>query len=278
MARFDGATGSVHYREWLVRRPRATTVLVHGVGEHSGLYGRLAAGLNTRGISVRALDQIGHGRTHGRRGTITSIDDLVSDVGLLTDIAISRDSGTPVFAIGHSLGGIVAAVTASRRPARYAGVVLSGATLSAPAGFGGGDDAGHEDYDLDLDDADLSADPAYLSWLRSDPLVFTSGAEINDSLQRILPPAWEELGANLPALDIPALFIHGEADPVSAVAGAREWSARLARGQLITFPGARHDVLNEVAHEAVMSAIAEFVLATAPDRAAASRPDEQEVP
>ncbi len=255
MPGFDGAAGSVHYREWLVRHPRATVVLVHGVGEHAGLYARFAAGLTSRGISVRALDLIGHGRTHGPRGTITALDDLVSDVGYLSDLAISRNPEVPIFAVGHSLGGIVTAVTASRRPDRYAGVILSGATLSAPPGFGDDGDA------LELDAADLSADPAYLSWLASDPLAFTGGAEISDSLQRILPPAWAKLSASLPALDVPVLLLHGEADPVSPVAGARDWSGRLARGSLITFPAARHDVLNDVGHEAVATAIAEFVLA-----------------
>jgi acylglycerol lipase len=154
---------------------------------------------------------------------------------------------------------------------------LSGATLSAPPGFGGADGTGRQDGDLDLAAADLSADPAYLSWLANDPLVFTGGAEISDSLQRILPPAWDELSASLPALELPVLFVHGAADPVSAVAGARDWSARLARGALVTFPGARHDVLNEVDHPAVLAAIADFVLATA-SGGGASRPAEQDAP
>jgi alpha-beta hydrolase superfamily lysophospholipase len=116
MPSFDGATGPVYYREWLAAAPRASVVFVHGVGEHSGLYHRFAAALNAAGSSVWALDLAGHGRTAGGRGVIGSIDGLDADVASLATIA-ARHGPAPVVLAGHSLGGIVAALNAARRPA-----------------------------------------------------------------------------------------------------------------------------------------------------------------
>ena len=117
--------------------------------------------------------------------------------------------------------------------------------------------------DLDLDASDLSSDPEYLKWLATDPLVFTGGEEMNASLRRILPAAWDELGRTLPALSCPVLFVHGEADQVAPLAGVREWSARLPGAAIRSFPGSRHDVLNEAVHGDVEAAICDFILTTA---------------
>ena len=258
MPAFDGAAGAVHYREWPVPEPRATVVFAHGVGEHAGLYDRYAGQLQDHGISLRALDQLGHGRTaraagDGHRGVMTSAADLVADIEQLTAIAAAADPGVPLILQGHSLGAIMSAVAASRQPGRYAAAVLSGATLAEPEGFGDGGP------DVDLGPGNLSADPDYLRWLAEDPLVFTGGPAMTDSLGRVLPAAWAELAIALPALDLPVLLVHGEDDPVSPVSGARYWAAVLPQARLAIFPGARHDVLNDTVHEQVADVIARFI-------------------
>ncbi|HEY1640863.1 MAG TPA: alpha/beta fold hydrolase [Streptosporangiaceae bacterium] len=257
MPSFDGAAGPAYYREWLVPRPRATVIFAHGVGEHAGLYDRYAGHLGGHGISLRALDQIGHGRSAGSPGTgrwgvITSADDLVADIGQLADLAAAADPGVPLILQGHSLGAIMGAVAATRHPDRYAAVVLSGSKLTEPPGFR--TDTG----DIELAGS-LSADPGYLRWLAEDPLVFTGGPQMTASLRRVLPPAWAELVVALPGLDKPVLLVHGEDDLVSPVSGARYWAAVLPHARLAIFPGARHDVLNETVHEQVAAVIAQFI-------------------
>jgi alpha-beta hydrolase superfamily lysophospholipase len=258
MPGFDGATGPVYYREWPVAEPRASVVFVHGIGEHSGLYARFAAALNAAGSSVWALDLPGHGRTRGEPGVIPSMDGLDGDVTRLATIA-ARQEPAPVVLAGHSLGGITAALNAARQPSRYAGLVLSGTALSEPPRDYGGDFATAVDDAFDMTGGDLSADPEYLAALASDPLVFTGGAAMAASLRRILPPAWAELATTVPGLRLPVLQVHGEMDQVVPVELARAWTARLPRARLITIPGARHDVLNDTAHQAVAEAIAGFI-------------------
>ena len=44
--------------------PKAIVMIAHGMAEHSGRYGRLAAALVQTGFAVYGHDQRGHGRLH----------------------------------------------------------------------------------------------------------------------------------------------------------------------------------------------------------------------
>jgi alpha-beta hydrolase superfamily lysophospholipase len=259
----EGVTGQVFYREWPVSDPVACLVFLHGVGEHSGLYQRLAEALNVGRIAVFALDEIGHGLTVGERGVIGSMDDLVSNAEVLSDISISRYAGVPLVIAGHSLGAVVATLCVVRSPRRYRAVVLSAASLSPPTNWGGRAGRGEWEEGLNFTLSDLSLDPTYVKQLTTDELAFTASDEMAASLRRILPSAWEEISVGLPRLTLPVLVVHGEDDPISPVSSARGWANRLVGGRLKSFPGARHDVLNDVVYEEVGRVIAEFVIEVA---------------
>lgn len=51
---------------------RGWVVLVHGLGEHSGRYGKLISMLNEAGFAVYTFDWPGHGKSPGRGGTPAS--------------------------------------------------------------------------------------------------------------------------------------------------------------------------------------------------------------
>jgi alpha-beta hydrolase superfamily lysophospholipase len=257
MPTFDGATGRVYYKAWRVPAPRtAAVVFLHGFGEHSGLYHRYGNTLNRAGIELWALDEIGHGLTEGERAVIRSIDDLVENGRRLTALAEAVQPGIPVWLAGHSLGAAAAAVSATRDPGRYAGLILSGAALSPLDWVTAlGEDDGAE---LALEPSDLSSDPFYLDELAYDPLAFTSAAG-GRSLAAVLPAAWAELDSGFGQVPLPVLLVHGSDDPVIPVAHAREWVGRLKRARLAEFAGSRHDILNETVHQEVAAAITGFI-------------------
>ncbi|MQY02695.1 alpha/beta fold hydrolase [Actinomadura macrotermitis] len=252
---FDGAAGRVYYRSWTAAQPRAGLVFLHGFGEHSGLYHRLAAALNHRDISVWALDEVGHGLSEGRRGHVPSLDPLVTNARALTEIAAA--DGLPLLLAGHSLGGTAAALAAVRDPGPYAGLVLSG----TPLGHLDWLDELPEDGGVDLDPAALSADPAYLDALENDPLAFTEAEAVFPG--DALGAAWKEIGPRFAELTLPILFVHGSADVIAPIEGNETWAVRLDNAELARFEGARHDVLNETVHREVAAAIADFTLKAA---------------
>jgi alpha-beta hydrolase superfamily lysophospholipase len=256
MPDFDGVQGRVHYRAWRSPRPRAALVFLHGFGEHSGLYERLAEALTARGIDLWALDEIGHGLSDGERGIVGSVDALEANARAFTEIVRRARPGLPLVLAGHSLGGVTAALAIARDASPWSGVVLSGTPIEPPqwaqeqiASAGDG---------LALLPEDLSSDPWYLNALANDPLAFT---ETEGSPLDALPTAWEELARTFAGVRTPVLFIHGGDDPVAPIEGSRRWADELADGRLREFPGARHDVLNETVHASVAAAIADWVLA-----------------
>jgi len=259
---FDGAVGRVYFRAWRAPAPSlASVVFLHGFGEHSGLYHRLGDALTAAGIDLWALDEIGHGLSDGPRAVIESIDDLVQNGRRLTALADAAEPGRPIFLAGHSLGAAAAAVSASRDPSAYRGLILSGAPLS-PLDWVTDLSADGDGATLSLDPAELSADPFYLDELENDPLAFT-GAEGAGALLSTLPPAWTELRATFSRIALPVLFVHGAQDPIVPADIARAWSALVPDGRLAEFAGARHDVLNETVHREVAAAITGFIRSVA---------------
>ena len=73
MPYFTGAQGRVHHDTWLpTGEVRSVVILLHGYGEHLGLYDALGHRLSRDGHAVHALDCVGHGRTDGERATVES--------------------------------------------------------------------------------------------------------------------------------------------------------------------------------------------------------------
>jgi alpha-beta hydrolase superfamily lysophospholipase len=262
----DGVSGRVYYRQWDHPAPEAVLVLLHGFGEHTGLYHRYAAELAPHGVELWALDEVGHGLSDGERGDVGSLDDLAANGARLLDLVTARRPDLPVVVSGHSLGSLAALLLALDRPEAFTGVVLSGAPLSelpwlleAAASPDGGA--------LDLDPAALSSDPFYLDALGNDPLAFTE-ADVVGVLTAAFVPAWKRLETDLPRLALPVLAVHGERDTIAPVEGVRAWLGRLPGLRLHVVEDAGHDVLNEVQHRAVADAIGGFVRSVArPDAA-----------
>jgi alpha-beta hydrolase superfamily lysophospholipase len=102
-------------QSWLPEdSPRAVLVLSHGLGEHSGRYAALAGELVGQGYGVYALDHRGHGRSPGPRADIQRFAHLVSDLCVFVGRCSRQHLDTPVYLLGHSMGGAVAFESALR--------------------------------------------------------------------------------------------------------------------------------------------------------------------
>jgi len=108
---------------------RAVIVIVHGLCEHSGRYQYVTAEFNNFGYSVYRFDNRGHGRSGGDRGYINDFNELIDDAQKVVDRVRLENPGLPVFMLGHSLGGFIAAACAVKYPGRLSGQVLSGAAV-----------------------------------------------------------------------------------------------------------------------------------------------------
>jgi acylglycerol lipase len=260
MPYFIGSPGRIHPEVWLpdgdVER---VVVLLHGYGEHLGLYDPLARRLTAVGCAVHAMDAMGHGRSDGERAVL-DWDDYVDDARQLANLARDRHPGRPLVLVGHSAGGLASYLLALRSPGIADGLVLSGSPLRRQEWVEEMLAAG-EDADLpDVDPGEVfSTHPEYVHALMHDPLTWHGGfrRETLEGITRAWPHAAAGLAEGLP--DLPTLFVHGEDDQIVQLADARAGAARLPRARLVTFPGDLHDVLNEHDRDAVHEVVAAFV-------------------
>ncbi len=117
-------------RTWPVEAPRAALVVVHGLGEHSGRYTRVAEAMGAEGVLTISYDQRGHGRSPGRPGD-ASFAALEGDLRTLLLEARRGDATClPVFLLGHSMGGLIALRHALAAPEGLSGLILSAPWLA----------------------------------------------------------------------------------------------------------------------------------------------------
>ncbi|MGY1815341.1 alpha/beta fold hydrolase [Blastococcus sp. SYSU D00820] len=276
---------------------RAVLQIVHGLSEHAGRYGRLAAALTARGVAVGALDHRGHGRTAestgpGRfgdaaAGQATSSDAVLDDVRNLGERLAADHPGVPRFLLGHSLGSTVALASAERDGAPLAGLVLSGPIGIAPqmaaavpqleaavaAGMGdqpmevlGAFNAAFEPARTPYDW--LSRDEAEVDAYLADPLcgddlppTYGYGAGMFALIGRAA--AAGEV-ARLPE-GLPVLVLAGRRDPVGGEDGDQVVAlADLLRGSgrpvdLRLYPEARHEVFNETNRDEVTADLLDWL-------------------
>ena len=119
---------ALFYRQWSDETTgRAAIAVVHGYGEHSGRYERLARRLVPLGYSVYACDLRGHGLSPGRRGHIERFSEYLLDTAGFLRLVRTQERDRPLILLGHSLGGLIAA-----RYAQDPAVDLPGMVLSSP--------------------------------------------------------------------------------------------------------------------------------------------------
>lgn len=112
-------------RRWPRPEPTARLLLVHGFAEHSGRYDHVAAALLACGIDVTAFDLRGHGESGGTRAFVERFDDYLDDVDAALGTITGQRGAEPLFLLGHSMGGLVAALHVLDRPTGIDGLVMS---------------------------------------------------------------------------------------------------------------------------------------------------------
>lgn len=255
---------------------RAALLLVHGFGEHHGRYARQIAHLTEAGVAVFAFDLPGHGRSSGRRAVV-DVNALVGAVhtALLRVAGYARERGIPVGLMGHSMGGLLAAATAVRVPGAVDGMFLSSPALLVGAGY-------PEWYknlgDLlaavapwapasSLDPKGISRIEEYVEDYSGDPLVHHKPVPALTAATML--SAGETTRAQAGTISIPTRIIHGTEDSLADIAGSRKFAALSAAAReragltpavtLTEFPGAFHEIFNDLDADAAYVQLDEWL-------------------
>ncbi|HEU23785.1 MAG: lysophospholipase [Athalassotoga sp.] len=113
---------------WPASNPRAIVVIVHGLGEHVSRYDVISKEFNDAGLEMTGFDQRGHGRNPGVKGHVDRFEDFLKD---LDDFIKTQKTDLPIFMLGHSLGGLIAARYNEEFQGRLKGTILSSGAFSS---------------------------------------------------------------------------------------------------------------------------------------------------
>ena len=127
----------LYTRVWLPdEEPVGVLVLAHGLAEHGGVYGELAASVVGQGFVMYAADHRGHGWTAPdmtQLGFFAAEDGWAKAVGDLGTVIASAEKahpGVPLFLLGHSMGSIMARCYAIENSQQLAGPGADGGRLA----------------------------------------------------------------------------------------------------------------------------------------------------
>ena len=248
----------------LVRRwdpdgpPIATVIVVHGLGDHSGRYERVASALADHACAVVSFDLIGHGESGGRRGHVDEWHLYLDQIERHADVA--RAEG-PVVVMGHSMGGLVAldyalsdhhdpdllvlsapSLTGGRAWQRFVAPIVGkvAPTLAIPTVF----------------EADqLSRDPSVGEAYFADPMVLTRATA---RLGASVLVTGDRCRARIHELAVPTLVLHGGADTIVPPTA----SLPLEESQFVErrlYPRLRHELFNEPEGEEILAEVADWI-------------------
>ncbi|SUT85957.1 alpha/beta hydrolase fold protein [Actinobacillus ureae] len=109
---------------------KAVLVISHGLASHSGVFGNFAEQMTNNDIAIYRFDARGHGKSDGRdKIHINSYFEMVEDLRQIVQKAKQENPNAPLFVMGHSMGGHITALYATKYPNETNGVILAAGVL-----------------------------------------------------------------------------------------------------------------------------------------------------
>jgi acylglycerol lipase len=258
----------IFHQHWSPQdEPKANIVVVHGLAEHSGRYMNVVHRFVPSGYAVYGLDHLGHGKSGGDRVYVDRFQDYIITLKKYVDMIRNRWPDKPLFMIGHSMGGLIAAAYLLEYQHHLDGAVLSGPGVKVPDNISKAviyvgrvlsiliPKAGI----LQLDAEGVSRDPAVVDAYINDPLVFSGkitarlGAEMLKTMQDVTEKA--------AGITLPISIVQGSDDKLVDPDGAQLLYDTVGAidKTIKVYDGFYHEVFNEPGHEQVLNDVQTWI-------------------
>lgn len=245
--------------------PKAVLIVAHGLSNHLGLYDDFSKDLNKEKIAIYRYDHRGHGLSEGKRGYVKSFFEMVDDMDVIVKKAKSENPKLPVFILGHSMGGHVAALYGTKYPGNVNGYILAAGVLryhqmnfgylprpEDPESYISVIKAAHGTMNLpgfkDLLELSVKGDSLSLK-------------ECSVSLINAFKPGLEYLRDNSRKFTDPVLLVSGDADLYVVPQDAIDfyWQTNSTDNSLRLYSGIGHFLMNEEKGDVVTKDIVDWL-------------------
>jgi acylglycerol lipase len=242
--------------------PTAILCFHHGIGEHIGRYKEIFSRFADAGIAVYSGDVAGHGKSEGHRAYVDSYVETVDEfeafckhaaADVRSRFPAAAASPPPMFIAGHSMGGLIAALTCLRDQSAWTGLMVCSPALDVEWNLVLRMQAVVGDLLAALvpkarlvpavDPAAMNPDPELVKDIMADPLNTVGNLPIrtgNEVLRgmRLLRKHW-------PEFTLPIYAHHGAVDKCTSAPATQAFvaAAGSADKTLHLVPGGFHEVL-----------------------------------
>lgn len=270
-----------------VINPKAVALVIHGMQEHSGRYRHFAEFLNAGGYNVITSDSRGHGKTMPSPndygcGEKDIFSESIFDQLNIIEYIKKNYPNLPIYLFGHSYGSFLSQKLLQISP-DIQKIVLCGTTYGNNFSYKAGLVLANllkffgkeKSRATAIEKMSLSAWGKKFengNWLSRDTKVFEAyqndplcGGSFPISFYRSLFKNMTKVNKGIKQISKTKkiLLIAGESDPVGGNAKLvkKLYNTYISNGinaQLITYPGARHELINEINNAQVYNDILDF--------------------
>lgn len=264
--RLEVSNSEIFTRNTAPDKVKGVVVVVHGMGEHSGRYiDSVVPTLIDNALAVVLYDQIGHGKSSGKRGHCSGYDFLMNILDTVISRARTLYPKLPVFLYGHSMGGNLVLNYAFRNNPKIAGVLATSPFLRLAfnppkwklilgklmMGI-----APSLTLSSGLDPTGISRIKEEVEAYREDPLVHDL---VSPMFSFPVIEAGEWAIANAHKLRTDAILFHGTGDMIIDYRGTREFHENANSSDLKLFEGAYHELHHDSCRAELLALISNWL-------------------
>jgi alpha-beta hydrolase superfamily lysophospholipase len=223
--------------------PRGTVIVIPGRGERPDVYERFGRRISADAYRVQAV-------ANPAEDAALAEEQVRSLLGGPQPVVLAGSDTGALFAAGLVASGLLPEADALV----LAGLPMVTAKPAANAADGESAAAGGQAETADSWEAELEARtacPAHRGRLAGP--ILRRGA-----LYEPVPDGWLDL-ADLKAVTVPVLGLHGAADTVSPLAAVRERYAAALHAELVSIADGRHDAFNDITHRTAAATVILFL-------------------
>jgi acylglycerol lipase len=232
---------------------KAVLLIVHGLGEHSGRYMNLVNYLVPLGFAVYGWDHIGHGKSDGGREIVERFEDFTDNLTIFYNMVKVWKPGVPIFLLGHSLGGLIAAYYLLDQQTFFRGAILSAPLVKVSANISSMtilmgkllSSVAPKTGIITLDATAISSDQEVVTTYINDPLVFHGKTPARLAAEML--KAMQYVGDNVGKIRLPFITLQGGKDSLVDMGGAKMLYEKASSADKVIkiYEGLYHEVFNE---------------------------------